>query len=159
SEADRRLRAALIDSIREHEAGADAKIIALTAHALEEERIEILESGCDDLIRKPYRNTDIYQALVKHLGIRFLFAEKQAPGPAFGAVELTAERMARVPAHLIEHLRESVVLLDRGECLWAAGMISDHDPELGDTLRLMVENLQFNTILKSLDRIPVRVPE
>jgi len=46
--------------IRESDAGAQTRIVALTAHALEEERREILEAGCDDFIRKPYRDTEIF---------------------------------------------------------------------------------------------------
>ena len=49
--------------IKGNEAGVDTKIVALTAHALEEERIEILEAGCDDFIRKPYRASEIFDAL------------------------------------------------------------------------------------------------
>ncbi|MCP4713730.1 MAG: response regulator, partial [Deltaproteobacteria bacterium] len=65
--------------IKETKDGANTKIVALTAHALEDERREILESGCDDFIRKPYRETEIFEALAKHLGVRFLYAEEESP--------------------------------------------------------------------------------
>jgi CheY-like chemotaxis protein len=68
--------------IKATEAGTAIRIIAVTAHALEEERKEILAAGCDDLIRKPYRITDIYEVLAKHLGVRFQYAEQEARAAA-----------------------------------------------------------------------------
>jgi CheY-like chemotaxis protein len=58
--------------IKATEAGRRTKIIAVTAHALEEERTEILAAGCDDFIRKPYQVTEIFECLAKHLGVRYI---------------------------------------------------------------------------------------
>lgn len=60
--------------IKATKAGRHTKIIALTAHALEEERTEILAAGCDDFIRKPYQVTEIFECLTKHLGVRYITA-------------------------------------------------------------------------------------
>jgi len=142
-----------IRRIRESKAGAQTRIVALTAHALEEERREILEAGCDDFIRKPYRDTEILDALAKHLGVRFLYAEEQAPAAAAGGDELDVAQLKKLPPALIEALREATVLLDDQHCLEVAGMISDHNHELGERLRCMVENLQYKEMLAVLDNL------
>jgi len=139
--------------IRESNAGAHTKIVALTAHALEEERREILEAGCDDFIRKPYRDTEIFEALAKHLGVRFLYAEEQALSVATEEDELDVAQLKKIPPDLIEALREAAVLLDDQHCLKVAGMISDHNHELGERLRCMVENLQYKEMLTTLDNL------
>ena len=41
--------------IKESKAGESTRIVALTAHALEEEREQILATGYDDFVRKPFR--------------------------------------------------------------------------------------------------------
>jgi len=46
------------------------------------------------------------------------------------------------------------VLLDEQHCLKVAGMISDHNHELGERLRCMVENLQYKEMLSVLDTVP-----
>ena len=46
-------------------------------------------AGCDDFIRKPYRDSEVFDALAKHLGIRFLYADEYPP---------TAEKKAARPA-------------------------------------------------------------
>jgi two-component system sensor histidine kinase/response regulator len=48
-------------------------IIALTASAFEEDRRLILDEGCDDFVRKPFRENEIFDKLVEHLGIRFVY--------------------------------------------------------------------------------------
>ena len=142
--------------IRESEAGANTTIVALTAHALEEERREILEAGCDDFIRKPYRDTEIFGALTKHLGVRFLYAEEQAQAAVTEDNELDVAQLNKIPPDLIEALREAAVLLDDQHCLKMAGMISDHSHELGERLRCMVEDLQYKEMLTALDNVTTR---
>ena len=81
--------------IRATKAGADTKIIALTAHALEEEREPIMAAGCDDLVRKPIREQELFEALARHLRLKFIYEKAPRSGehaggagayPASGAV-------------------------------------------------------------------------
>jgi Amt family ammonium transporter len=139
--------------IKESESGTGTKIIALTAHALEEERMEILEAGCDDFIRKPYRDTEIFGALMKHMGLRFQYAEEEVTAAAIGEAELDNEQLNMIPPDLIENLREAAVLLDDEHSLKVARMISDHNHELGENLSRMVENLKYKEILAVLDNL------
>ena len=139
--------------IRGKKFGSETKIVALTAHALEDERIEILQSGCDDFIRKPYRDFEIYTALSIQLGIRFVYAEKETPLEMDQESELDKDQLSAISPNLIEKLQQGSALLDEELCLKAAGMIGNHNPELGERLRCMVEALQFREILSVLDGI------
>ena len=46
-------------------------IIALTASAFEEERQKILSIGCDDFIRKPFKQEVLLEKLSEHLGLKY----------------------------------------------------------------------------------------
>ena len=134
--------------------GAKVRIVALTAHALEEERLEILEAGCNDFIRKPYREGEIFDALTQHLDIRFHYAEPEAPrADSATADTLDASRLREVPAALRDELHQAVELLDQDRCLMAAGQISDFDHALGETLRRQIEGLHYRDLLDVLDRL------
>ncbi|HAX78686.1 MAG TPA: histidine kinase [Cyanobacteria bacterium UBA11372] len=50
-------------------------IVALTASTFEEERAAALSVGCDDFIRKPFREEEIFSCLSKHLGLRYIDSE------------------------------------------------------------------------------------
>lgn len=139
--------------IRATDAGARTKIIAVTAHALEEERHEILAAGCDDLIRKPYRQEEIFETLAKHLGVQFQYAEEQATATGGQANGLDAARLGSLPPALIEELLKAAELLDGRHCLELADRIACVDQELGECLRRMVKNLEYKRLLAVLDTL------
>ncbi|HBW57850.1 MAG TPA: hybrid sensor histidine kinase/response regulator, partial [Oscillatoriales bacterium UBA8482] len=55
--------------------GNATAIIALTASVLEEEKAIVLSAGCDDFMRKPFTEDQIFGVLAKHLGVQYIYAE------------------------------------------------------------------------------------
>ncbi|WP_293131850.1 ATP-binding protein [Microcoleus sp. bin38.metabat.b11b12b14.051] len=55
--------------------GNATAIIALTASVLEEEKAIVLSAGCDDFVRKPFVERNIFDTLTKHLGVKYIYAE------------------------------------------------------------------------------------
>lgn len=55
------------------------KIIAFTASAYKDERQEMLMAGCDDILCKPFRAQELFNAIAKHLPVRYQF---EADSPA-----------------------------------------------------------------------------
>ncbi len=60
--------------------GQATVIIAITASAFESDRKLILTEGCDDFVRKPFIEDEIFEKLEKHLGLRLLSEETAEPG-------------------------------------------------------------------------------
>ena len=54
-------------------------ILALSASALEHERGEILDAGCDDFVPKPYRESTIFTKIREHLGVRYIYDDEAPP--------------------------------------------------------------------------------
>lgn len=133
------------------EAGEYTKIIAVTAHALEDERREILAAGCDDFIRKPYRDSEILDALAKHLGIRYRHSAPDSPVAGITARALNADQLRKLPLPLVDELLRAAQLLEGPRILEVIGHISDLDHELADRLRRMAENLQYKELLEILN--------
>jgi signal transduction histidine kinase/DNA-binding response OmpR family regulator len=136
------------------EAGTNTKIIALTAHALEDERREILASGCDDFIRKPYRDSEIFDALAKHLDIRFRYDDENPPTSEPQTSKMNADQFHSLPHEITHELSKAVELLNRPRMLEVIGRIDEIDHELAEHLRRMVKNLQYKELLKVLDNLP-----
>ncbi len=134
--------------IKQTEAGAHTKVIALTAHALEEERAEIMATGCDDFIRKPYKNTEIFDALTKNLGVRF--ACEQDGTQAAGMVELDAARLTDLPDGLLNELKQALARLDIGAVNSAIAKIHGHHPSQADALAALAGDLQFARMLRMI---------
>ncbi|WP_152591263.1 PAS domain S-box protein [Nostoc sphaeroides] len=53
-------------------------IIALTASAFEEQQASILAAGCDDLVRKPFREQVIFEKIAEYLQVRYICAEESS---------------------------------------------------------------------------------
>ena len=51
----------------------------MTASALEEEGTVVKKGGCDDFLRKPFQETDIFAIMNKHIGMRYIY---EAPTPS-----------------------------------------------------------------------------
>lgn len=134
--------------IKATDAGAQTRIVALTAHALEAERRKILETGCDDFIRKPYKEVEIFDALAKHLGARFVYEEETSP--ADSALPLTAAALAELPAELRNELEQAVVRIDIRAVNHTIDAIRVHHPSLANALAAEAKSLQFGRILRLL---------
>jgi signal transduction histidine kinase/CheY-like chemotaxis protein len=126
--------------------GDRVRIVALTAHALEEERAAIVAAGCDDVIRKPYRDAEVFGALGRHLGVRFLYEEEVA-APARAELPDPAT-LAAVPDEAVRALERAVVAIDPEAVDRAIGEIRRRDAVLGGALAAVARDLQFGRILR-----------
>ena len=140
------------------ETGKYTKVIALTAHALEDERREILAAGCDDFVRKPYRDWEIFDALAKHLGTRYRYSDVDSSAPGVTTWTLNADHFRELPRHLVDELLNAAQMLEGPRILDVIGHISDVDHELGENLRRMAENLQYKELLEVLNGLKEREP-
>jgi CheY-like chemotaxis protein len=136
--------------IKANAAGPVTKVVALTAHALEQDRIEMLAAGCDGFIRKPYRETEIWDTLTEHLGVRFQYGN-QAMGTGVETPGLDSSEVKGLPRATLLELRDALELLDAAHCLDIVVRITVSDAPLGQRLRSMVERLQYRGLLDAVD--------
>lgn len=128
-------------------------IVALTASAFEEERAAILAAGCDDFLRKPFREADVFDALIKYLGVEFTYAESEA-APVQDAMEDDATILAAVrailpvlPASWVADLNQAVTQLDAEQMLAVIEHLRPHAPTLADKLSFWVRNFNYEKLL------------
>lgn len=136
--------------IKETEAGKSTIVVALTAHALEEEKQEILSAGCDDFVRKPFRVHDIFAVMAKHLRVRYVY-EEEHPTPVDTAIVLKPEQLAALPPDLLNQLRQTVVELDTARTLELIGQIAEQDTSIGNVLHAFAMKLDYGSLLNLLE--------
>jgi len=149
-EATRRIKA------RAAEVGRQAIVVALTASAFEEDRATIIAAGCDDFVRKPFRERDIFDALTKHLGLSFIYeaAEVEAEGES-AAVEddmLSKEALqvflATLPAEWMSMLHQATQQLDAEQMLACVAQIRPEHPRVADTLAQWIKDFEYERIMQ-----------
>jgi signal transduction histidine kinase/DNA-binding response OmpR family regulator/HAMP domain-containing protein len=67
--------AVIKSEMRDAKCEIDTKIIALTASAFVEDRMRVMEHGGNDFVRKPFRTSEIFEMIEKHLGVNYLYDE------------------------------------------------------------------------------------
>ncbi|MDO8207244.1 MAG: PAS domain S-box protein [Gallionella sp.] len=135
--------------IRELPGGTDVKIVAVTASAFAEQRVEMLDAGMDDFVRKPYRFNEIYECLTRQLGVQYTYSDAPA---AEEEVVLTAKMLAVLPPELRLELRDALVSLVGERISAVIGQVASHDSKLHKTLLHLAENFDYPAILKALGK-------
>ena len=135
--------------IRERARGDGPIIIALTASSFEEERVEILETGCDDYIRKPYKEEEIFEMLSSHLGVRFEYKEEMAVAPEpdlTGVPELTSTDLAALPSPWVSEMHQVALSGLEDQMRELIGQIKADHPQLAQTLTRLVDTIRYDRI-------------
>jgi len=140
--------------IRATKAADDTKVIALTAHALEEERGPIMAAGCDDLVRKPFREQELYDALARHLRLKFIYEKPPDAQSSQEAPDLTVhpEQLDALPAPLLQELRQAVLELDTARAQSLIAQVTERDAPLGRALNTLATQLDYKRLLKLLEK-------
>lgn len=139
--------------IRSKETGKRVKIIALSAHALGEERKEIIDSGCDGFVAKPFRETEIFETMKKHLNIDYIYAEKEEIS------ENRSDSLSQIPdmsllnPEFMSELEEAVSNTDAVKIERLAEKIQQEHPEISGFLKNCAGDFDYKTITVSLNNL------
>jgi len=141
---------AATQKIRTLTGGEEVKIVAVTASVLEERHDEILACGCDEVVRKPFKDHEIFDSMSRHLGIKYLYKDRRAEAAQKQEINLTAEMLAGLPPDLLQELRETTLVLNMEAILEVIERIEDHAPDTAENLRALVQNFQIDRIRELL---------
>ncbi|MDJ1182971.1 ATP-binding protein [Roseofilum casamattae] len=138
--------------------GQATAIVALTASVLEEERAVVLSAGCDDFLRKPFRDEQIFNALEQHLGVRYVYEENVPPPSKDKAPEkevLTAENLQALSPELQLQLRQAVISASKKEMTAAIAAIEAKNPALSEAIATCFHNFEYDKILHLIPKTEV----
>jgi signal transduction histidine kinase/CheY-like chemotaxis protein len=146
--------------IRATDKGKDTVIITLSASSFGEERAIALSQGCDDFLRKPFREHEIFGLLHRHLGVRFVYEEEQRVAgrrpQATGKKVLTPEALATLPDELRAGLHHAVEVIDLETVNSLVDQIREHNEPLAEALAELVKNYRFDTLQELFGKIEQR---
>jgi len=129
----------------------DTVIIALTASAFEEDRNKVIEHGCNDFVRKPFREIEIFEMLSKYLGVAFVYEEGKTEGGGLQAedhVKSMRDAMISLPDILNQDFRKAVESIDFDKAMAIVEQIRGRDKELATDLEELLNSYRFDTLQK-----------
>jgi CheY-like chemotaxis protein len=151
--------------IKQAPGGQETIIVALTASGLEEDRTMILEEGCDDYVRKPFYEEELYDTIAKHLGVRYVYAAQTSEteesmilvasvpdGEKIGSETELISRTAALQPSLLADLQRATTLGDLDEIRVTIGRIDAIDPCLAEELAGMAHEFEHVRILELIEK-------
>ncbi len=128
-------------------------IVAVTASSFASERTAILAAGCDDFIAKPFRDSEIFESLIKHLGVRYVYEEIAGENRSLEneMMALNPAELAALPPDLVEGLERATVRAYWDEIYSAIDEIGLVNARLAEELKHFVGEFDYGRILTAIE--------
>lgn len=127
--------------------GSATAVVALTASVLEEEKAIVLSAGCDDFLRKPFKENTIFETLTKHLGVKYIYEEMHLQKAENLTETLTTETFKIMPQEWIIRLSEAVLEANTEQIIILIQEIPESEAFLAKSLTKLVRQFQFEQII------------
>ena len=136
-------------TIKATTAGQATAIIALTASVLEEERAVVLSAGCDDFLRKPFREEEIFKTLEKHLGVRYIYEDLSSTEEENRSEEdvLNSENLQALSPELLVQLREALLTASQLKLEKVLEVIGAENSALAEAIEQCFYSFEYDKIL------------
>ncbi|MTJ07700.1 MULTISPECIES: hybrid sensor histidine kinase/response regulator [unclassified Anabaena] len=136
--------------IKSHLQGQATVIIALTASAFDNEKAVILSSGCDDFVKKPFREEILWAKMQQHLGLEFIYESEisEQSSQSDLLITLTPDTLNIMPKEWIEQLYMAANEADEDWIMNLLEEISDAQQPLVKALTDLIKNFRYDKIIE-----------
>jgi CheY-like chemotaxis protein len=140
-------------------------IIALTASAFEEERHLVLAAGCDEFVRKPFREEVIFEKMAHYLGVRYVYeelasSENTNPVAINGGAEdtkidspfvLQPASFQVMPSEWVERLYQAADSVDDEEIFRLIEQIPPAHAPLAQSIADSIQNFRYDRLIDLIE--------
>ncbi|MGB5769451.1 MAG: ATP-binding protein [Crocosphaera sp.] len=134
--------------------GQATAIIALTASVFEEEKAVVLSTGCDGFIRKPFREAEIFKAMEKQIGVKFVYEngeniEKEIPEINV-EMAINPQAIANLSEAWTTELKQAIINIDSVKIDSLLAQIKENSPDLAQAIHHLKDNFEYEKLLNLL---------
>lgn len=132
--------------------GQATAILALTASTLEEERAIILSTGCDDFVRKPFREQVIFDKIAEYLAVCYVYEELASPTSKSITRGLSLpELLVSMPTQWINQLYEAADLINNEQILHLVEQLEPEQVDLKQNIINWVNSFRCDKIIDLIE--------
>lgn len=136
--------------IRQRPGGDRLPIVALTANAFKEQKTQMLDSGCDDVIAKPFQEHEIFETMAHYLEIEYVY-DKELKLEMRADADLAPAMLAGLPELLLRDLDKATLTLNLDATREVVERIAEQAPDTARQLLVLSQELDFASIRKLLE--------
>jgi signal transduction histidine kinase/CheY-like chemotaxis protein len=137
--------------------GKETSVIVLTASSFEDGRKDMTAAGANGYIRKPFRESELFETIANCLGINYVYAEEVAgslPQQSGATATLSAEALSRLPKDLVRVIRDTASGANLKLLLTLISQLENHDAQASEALRELANHYDYEAILRVLPGDP-----
>ncbi|MEM7591425.1 MAG: DUF3365 domain-containing protein [Cyanobacteria bacterium P01_A01_bin.83] len=133
---------------------ASTKIIALTASAFASKQAQTIAAGCDDYLRKPFKENQLFAIIQKHLAVEYIYQADLETDHAFTKPEtgeilpLTPDALKVMPESWLQEFKLAAAELNDGKLENLIQQIPIEHDRLAQSLINLVHNFQFEKLIE-----------
>lgn len=136
--------------IKSHVKGQATAVIALTASAQENERAIVLAAGCDDFMRKPFQQDQLFAKMEEFLGVRYRYETLAPDQPALSEAQIDSAAISSALLAMSvawnESLHRAAAQLNEKEILALVAKVPEEYSYLRQVIEEKVRNFDFDQI-------------
>jgi len=137
--------------IKATEQGRATPVIAVTATAFDDAEREVLATGVDGYVRKPFRAEEIFAVLEKRLGLRYVYADTAGKAPEQADVQpLTREDLAELSEALRQAMCQTVAAGDMAGLKALIAQVEETHAEAARKLRSLADQYDYEKLIQVL---------
>jgi CheY-like chemotaxis protein len=137
--------------------GKETAVIVLTASSFEDGRKDMNAIGVDGYIRKPFRESELFEGLARCLNIKYVYAEGAAGSlvqESAAMAGLSAAALSRLPKDLVQGIRDAASGANLTPLLAWIGQLGIQDAQAAAGLRALANGYDYEAILRVLPGDP-----
>ena len=137
--------------------GKETSIIVLTASSFEDGRQDMTAAGANGYIRKPFRESELFETIARCLSVKYVYAEEAAgslPQQSAATATLSAEALSRLPKDLVQGIRDAASGANLKSLLTLISQVETHDAQAAEGLRELANHYDYEAILRVLPGDP-----
>ncbi len=149
----------VIKQIRASSSEHSPVIVSISASVFEEDKQKAFEAGCDGFVRKPFKESEIFEEMRKHLSLNYVYEDqgtrettqteqpetyKQDKDFDLGAIQGLSIEWKTKMKQAIEHvdLEQIEILIER---------IREHDVILANAIQQRIDQFEYDAVLAILE--------
>jgi hypothetical protein len=112
----------------------------------------VIAAGCDDFLRKPYRFSDIFDCMARHLGLKYIHGLSTAGSEDSAVKTIFLEGLADLPAEMRTNLGTALLSLHADSISTVINQVKSKNATLGVVLEHLTRKLAYSSILQAVER-------